>query len=44
MTHSTYNEEELVTVGIDPAMVRISVGLESVEDIIDDLRQALARV
>ena len=44
MTHSTYNEEELVTVGIDPAMVRISVGLENVEDIIADLRQALARV
>jgi methionine-gamma-lyase len=44
MTHSTYNEEELLTVGIDPAMVRISVGLENVEDIIADLRQALARV
>ncbi len=44
MTHSTYNEEELLTVGIDPAMVRISVGLENVEDIIADLRQALALI
>ena len=44
MTHSTYNEEELLKVGIDPAMVRLSVGLENVEDIIADLRQALAKI
>jgi O-acetylhomoserine (thiol)-lyase len=31
-------------VGIDPAMVRLSVGLENVEDIIADLRQALANI
>jgi methionine-gamma-lyase len=44
MTHSTYSEDELLKVGIDPAMVRLSVGLENVEDIIADLRQALARI
>jgi len=44
MTHSTYNEDELKKVGIDPAMIRISVGLENVDDIIADLRQALARI
>ncbi len=44
MTHSTYSEDELRTVGIDPAMIRVSVGLENIEDIIDDLRQALARI
>ena len=44
MTHSTYSEDELVTVGIDPAMVRLSVGLENVEDIIADVRQALALI
>ena len=44
MTHSTYSEEELIKVGIDPAMVRLSVGLESVEDIIADVRQALALI
>jgi len=44
MTHSTYNEEELLKVGIDPAMVRLSVGLENVEDIIADIRQALAKI
>ena len=44
MTHSTYSEDELQKVGIDPGMVRLSVGLENVEDIIADLRQALARI
>lgn len=44
MTHSTYSEAELAKVGIDPGMVRLSVGLENVEDIIADLRQALARI
>ncbi len=44
MTHSTYSEEELVRVGIDPGLVRLSVGLENVEDIIADLRQALALI
>jgi methionine-gamma-lyase len=44
MTHSTYSEAELKTVGIDPAMIRLSVGLENVDDILADLRQALARI
>ena len=44
MTHSTYSEEELLRVGIDPGMVRLSVGLENVEDIVEDLRQALKQV
>jgi methionine-gamma-lyase len=44
MTHSTYDEDALRKVGIDPAMIRLSVGLEDVEDILLDLRQALARI
>ncbi len=44
MTHSTYNEEELESVGITEGMVRLSVGLEDVEDIIEDLSQALKKV
>lgn len=44
MTHSTYSEEDLLRVGIDPAMVRLSVGLEDPEDIIADLEQAFARI
>lgn len=42
MTHSTYTPEERAAHGIAEGLVRLSVGLESVEDIIDDLMQALA--
>jgi len=44
MTHSTYSEEALHNIGIDPAMIRLSVGLEDPEDIIADLEQALSRI
>ena len=42
MTHSTYSPEELVAAGIPEGLVRISVGLENVEDIIADFEQAFA--
>lgn len=41
MTHSPYPEEELLKAGITPNMVRISAGLEEVEDIIADLEHGL---
>ena len=41
MTHSTYTPEEQAEHGISPGLVRISVGLEDVEDIRADLAQAL---
>lgn len=41
MTHSPYTAEERLEAGISDGLVRISVGLEDVEDIIDDLRQGL---
>ena len=41
MTHSTYTAEELEASGIPAGLIRLSVGLENVEDIIADLRQAL---
>ncbi|MEZ5497776.1 MAG: methionine gamma-lyase [Gammaproteobacteria bacterium] len=41
MTHSTYTEEELEEHLISPTLLRLSVGLEDVEDIIEDLKQAL---
>ncbi len=41
MTHSTYNEEQLAEAGIGPGLVRLSVGLEDVDDLVDDLKQAL---
>lgn len=41
MTHSTYTAEELAVSGIPEGLVRISVGLENVEDIIADFKTAL---
>lgn len=40
-THSKLSEVELEAVGISEGLVRISVGLEHVKDIIDDLKKAL---
>ena len=42
MTHSTYTLQERAEHGISEGLVRISAGLEAVEDIIADLDQALA--
>ena len=42
-THSKLSEAERLAVGIPPGLVRISVGLEHVEDIIADVAQALER-
>lgn len=44
MTHSAYSKEELKEAGIPEGLVRLSVGLENVEDIIEDLEQALNQV
>ncbi len=40
-THRQLNDEQLVECGIDPGLVRLSVGLEHVDDILADLAQAL---
>jgi len=40
-THSQLNDEELVRAGIGPDFVRLSVGIENIDDIIADLEQAL---
>lgn len=42
-THSKLSEDERRNVGILPGLVRISTGLEDIEDIIGDIDQALAR-
>ena len=44
MTHSTYSEEELAASGIAAGLIRLSAGLENAEDIIADLKQALAQL
>ena len=43
-THRQLTDGQLVAAGIEPGMVRVSVGLENVEDIIADLEQALAQI
>ena len=42
-THRQLSDSQLVECGIEPGMVRLSVGLENVQDILDDLAQALDR-
>lgn len=44
MTHSPYEPEERAEAGITDSLIRISVGLENVDDIIADLRQSLAKI
>lgn len=43
-THRQLTDEQLVAAGIEPGLVRVSVGLENVQDIIADLDQALAQL
>ena len=40
-THRQMNDEQLVEAGVSPGMIRLSVGIENVEDIIADIEQAL---
>ena len=42
MTHSTYTPEERAAHGISEGLIRLSVGLEGVDDILDDLGRALS--
>ena len=44
MTHSPYTKEEREVAGITDGLVRLSVGLENVEDIIADLEQGLEKI
>jgi O-acetylhomoserine (thiol)-lyase len=43
-THRQLTDEQLAAAGINPAMIRFSVGLEDVEDILEDIEQAFAAV
>ena len=43
-THSQMTQEELAGQHITPSIVRLSIGTEYIDDIIDDLDQALAKV
>lgn len=43
-THRQMTEEQLLEAGVSPDLIRLSVGIENVEDIIADLQQALDRI
>ncbi len=42
ISHASFTEEELMEIGITPSTVRISVGLESVDDLLEDLKVVLS--
>ena len=41
-THRQLSEEDQIKAGVNPEMIRLSVGIESIEDILWDIDQALA--
>ena len=43
-THRQMNDKELLEAGVQPDLIRFSVGIENIDDIIDDLKQALEAV
>ena len=43
-THRQLSDEQLREAGVAPDLIRLSVGIEDVEDILDDIRQALDRI
>jgi methionine-gamma-lyase len=44
MTHSPYTKEERLEAGISDGLVRLSVGIEEPEDLLEDLEQAFAKI
>ena len=40
-THRQLSDKQLREAGVDPSLIRLSVGIENVDDIIEDIRQAL---
>lgn len=44
MTHASVPVEERERIGVSDGLVRISVGIEDVEDLLADLKQALAKI
>ena len=43
-THRQLTDEQLVACGINPGLIRFSVGLEDVNDILEDIKTALKAV
>lgn len=42
MSHATYSEEDLIKIGLTKSTVRFSVGLENVDDLLQDIKQAVS--
>ena len=43
-THRQLSDEQLKEAGVSPDLIRLSVGIENVNDLIDDIKQALERI
>ena len=43
-THRQLSSKDLEAIGIKDNLIRLSVGIENAEDIIDDIRQALENI
>ena len=43
ISHASFSKEELAAIGISDSTVRFSIGLESVEDLINDIKQAVKK-
>ncbi|MGI6773323.1 MAG: O-acetylhomoserine aminocarboxypropyltransferase/cysteine synthase [Clostridiales bacterium] len=43
-THRQLTDEQLVAAGINPGLIRFSVGLEDIDDIIEDIEQSFSRI
>lgn len=44
MSHATMTEAQRLEKGIPPTLIRLSVGIEDVDDLIEDIEQALAKI
>jgi O-acetylhomoserine (thiol)-lyase len=43
-THRQLSDQQLLEAGIDPTLIRLSVGIEDVDDILADIQQALNQI
>lgn len=43
-THRQLTDEQLLAAGVSPDLIRMSIGIENVEDILDDIKQALDKI
>lgn len=43
-THRQMNDEQLEAAGVSPDLIRLSIGLENIDDLIDDVKSALERI